>query len=243
MQKQILKVKSNLKLNESTYELVLKGDSLNMNAGQFVEISIDGFFLRRPISVCDCNENELTIVFKVVGQGTKAMKNLKIDDELDVLTYLGNGFDVCAQKPLLIGGGIGSAPLYRLAKEFNLQGIEPNIILGFKNEQEIFYKDKFDKVGNLIIATDDGSYGFKGNSIGALKTFDIDFDKYYACGPMIMMKYLNQYSQEGQMSLEARMGCGFGACMGCSIQTKKGNKRVCKEGPVFDAKDLIFGEE
>lgn len=241
MEKKLLEIKSNRKLNESTYEMVLSGDGLDMKAGQFVELSIDGYFLRRPISVCDCKENELTLVYKVVGSGTKTMKTLDFSTKLDTLTDLGNGFDfINSKQPLLIGGGIGSAPLYKLAKEFNKLGIKPTIVLGFRNKNEVFYQKEFESVGNLIIATDDGSFGIKGNAVQVVKSQNIQFDRYFACGPMIMMKYLSKLSLDGQMSLEARMGCGFGACMGCSIMTKQGAKRVCKEGPVFDAEILEF---
>lgn len=240
MKQQDMCIISNKHLNGVLYEMVLQGECKGMLPGQFINISIENYFLRRPISICDASDTTVTIVYKVVGEGTKAMSSLKHGAMLNVITHLGNGFNVKAKRPLLVGGGVGSAPLYMLAKAYNKIGITPIIILGFRNEDEIFYKDKFSEVGNLIITTDDGSVGYKGNAVQYLKENQIEFDKYYACGPMVMFKYLQQYSDNGYMSLEARMGCGFGVCMGCSIQTTEGNKRVCKEGPVFDAKILEF---
>ncbi|HKL94448.1 MAG TPA: dihydroorotate dehydrogenase electron transfer subunit [Clostridia bacterium] len=241
MQEQILKVISNVRLNESTYKLELFGDDLKMSSGQFVEVKLDNFYLRRPFSVAKCEQHSLTLLYKVVGFGTKEMTEIKPSDTLSVLTYLGVGFDVeRAKKPLLIGGGIGSAPLYQLALEFNALGIKPTIILGFRNKAEIFYYEEFKKLGDVIIATDDGSFGEKANAVSVLKSSKLDFDFYYACGPMVMLKALAEFSTLGQLSLEARMACGFGACMGCTILTTKGAKRVCKEGPVFNAKEVVF---
>lgn len=245
MQKKILTIKSNERVADGIYEMKLEGDGLNMIAGQFVEIALDGFFLRRPISVCDCDEQSLTLVYKVVGQGTKDMSKSNVGRQLDVLTHLGNGFGIIgANKPLLIGGGIGCAPLYKLAKKFNKMGIRPSIVLGFRNADEIYYKDKFAALGDLYIATDDGSEGTKGNAVSLLKKMciknELSFDRYFACGPAVMLKALQSFSANGQLSMEARMGCGFGACMGCSIVTTNGFKRVCKEGPVFEAEEVIF---
>ncbi|MDD4839899.1 MAG: dihydroorotate dehydrogenase electron transfer subunit [Clostridia bacterium] len=241
MKEQNLKVVSNKALNDSTYELVLKGGDINMSSGQFVEIKLDNFYLRRPFSVAKIQKSFLTIVYKIVGQGTKEMTKICENDNLSVLTELGNTFDLDkAKKPLLIGGGIGSAPLFQLAIEFNERGIRPTILLGFRNEAEVFYLEKFKKLGDVIVATDDGSFGEMGNTVSILKTKKIDFDCYYACGPMMMLKALAEYNSNGQLSLEARMACGFGACMGCSIMTKNGAKRVCKEGPVFSADEVVF---
>ena len=235
MKQQLMKVISNKHLNGVIYEMILEGDCKGMVQGQFVEVSVEGFYLRRPISICDVTDDTVTLVYKVVGDGTKVMSKVTEGVKLDVITHLGNGFPLDAKRPLLVGGGIGSAPLYNLAKEFNKLGIRPMIVLGFRNKDEIFYEDKFKEVGDLIITTDDGSVGYHGNAVNYLKENIVDFDKYYSCGPMIMMHFLKLYSEEGYMSLEARMGCGFGVCMGCSIQTKEGFKRVCKEGPVFSA--------
>lgn len=241
MTEKFLTVKSNVWLADGTLEMVLSGDSINMKAGQFVELSIEGLYLRRPISVAKCENNELTLLYKVVGQGTKIMSNIKVGDKVGLLCDLGNGFDLSkSKKPLLIGGGIGVAPLYQVALEFHKRKIKPTIILGFKNKMEMFYLNEFSALGKVIIATDDGSYGEKGNVIDILKTKNIKFDEYFACGPMVMLNALANQSKQGQVSLEARMGCGFGACMGCSIETKNGPKRVCKEGPVFMAEEVFF---
>lgn len=241
MNEAILKVESNIRLEGNTYELKLSGAYGDIKTGQFVEISLDGFYLRRPFSVADYEKGIITLIYKVVGQGTKAMTELVSGNKLNCLIGLGNGFNISkAKKPLIIGGGIGVAPLYYLAKEFNKKGITPTIVLGFKNNDEIFYIKQFSDIGKTIIATDDGSFGFHGNVIDAIKAKNIDYDYYYACGPMVMLKSLADFSTAGELSLEARMGCGFGACMGCSILTVNGTKRVCKEGPVFDASEVIF---
>ncbi len=244
MTEQILKLKSQKWLNDSTLEMTLVGENLKMKAGQFVELSVDGFFLRRPISVGKCQNGELTLIYKVVGQGTKAMSKWQAGKEFSVLCDLGNGFDLSTtKKPLLVGGGIGVAPLLQTAIELNQKGIKPIIVLGFRNKEEVVLEKEFQQLGELVIATDDGSFGEKGNAVSVLQQKNFDFDEYFACGPMIMLKYLTKFSTKGYVSLEARMGCGFGACMGCSIQTTKGNKRVCKEGPVFRADEVIFEGE
>lgn len=241
MQEKFLKVVSNKRLNDCTYELVLSGEKLKMKSGQFVELKLDGFYLRRPFSVASCDENSLTLLYKVIGLGTRQMTKIKTNETLSVLTDLGKGFDLDkAKKPLLIGGGIGIAPLYQLAREFSELGIKPTILLGFRNSAEAFYIDEFKKFGNTIIATDDGSLGERGNAVMVLKSSQIDFDFYYSCGPMVMLKSLAEFSTTGQLSLETRMACGFGACMGCTIMTTDGAKRVCKDGPVFDAEKVVF---
>jgi dihydroorotate dehydrogenase electron transfer subunit len=169
------------------------------------------------------------------------MTNLQVNEELEVLVGLGNGFDVSvAKKPLLVAGGIGIAPMYALAKKFNEEGIKPTILFGVSRESDLVLLDEFAKLGELIITSDDGCKGYKGNVVSYLKEHDVDFDYYYACGPQVMLKYLAQYNSNGFVSLEARMGCGFGACMGCSIETINGPKRVCKEGPVFKASEVLF---
>lgn len=238
-----LEIISNIALTKDVYKIVLEGDLSEIkNPGEFIEISLPNHFLRRPFSVCDVIGNRLTILYKILGQGTKEMTSLK-SYCFDCLVGLGNGFDtLTSKKPLLIGGGIGIAPLYGLAKKFNQLGIRPTILMGFKNESEIYYENEFKKIADVVVLTDDGSYGYRGNVVDYLKTNFIDFDFYYACGPLIMLKNLAHYSEKGFLSLEARMGCGFGACMGCSIQTTKGPRRVCKEGPVFVASEVIFDE-
>lgn len=212
-----------------------------MKAGQFVEIGLSGFYLKRPFSVAYQKDGATGILYKVAGRGTKAMSELPAGECLDVLTKLGNGFEIeNSQKPLLIGGGIGIAPLYFAAKAFYEKGIRPKAVLGFRNRDEAFYIDKFQELCDVTVATDDGSLGFCANTVCALKQLKIDFDRYFACGPAPMLKALWCYAKNGQLSLEARMGCGFGACMGCTIQTIDGPKRICKEGPVFEAAELVF---
>lgn len=238
-----LKILSNKALTKDTYLLTLKGDIKEIkNPGEFVEMTIPGFYLRRPFSVCDYTEDTLTILYKILGQGTKELSQLK-NISLNTLVGLGNGFDISkSQKPLLLGGGIGIAPLLGLAKKFAVQKIRPLIILGFKNVSEVVCIDEFSKYGKVIVTTDDGSYGSFGNALDYLKNNPVNYDYYYACGPMKMLEALSKYDGNGSISLEARMGCGFGACMGCSIKTTKGYKRVCKEGPVFTSNEVIFDE-
>lgn len=240
MKQEILTIISNEQLNKTTFEMKLDGVTENMLPGQFVEIKLDEKYLRRPISVADYENGTLTLLYKVVGEGTEIMSKLTAGQKLDVLTGLGNTFDLSkSTSPVLIGGGIGVAPIIGLARAFNRLGVKPTVILGFRNADETFYIDEFEKVANVLVATDDGSLGVKGNALTVLKQLEkVDF--YYACGPMVMLKAISNYDKNGQLSLEARMGCGFGACMGCSIQTTNGNKRVCKEGPVFMAEEIIY---
>lgn len=239
MNEEILTIIKNEKLNDSTYRLVLGGMKSVPKAGQFVEVQLESHFLRRPFGVADFCNGELTLLYRVVGIGTSNMTKLPIGTKLNVLVNLGNGFSLDAKKPVLISGGIGLAPLYYLAKQFYEKGIKPKVILGFKNKSEVIFVEEFERIADVIIATDDGSVGFHGNSVSAFKTLS-DYDCFYACGPMVMMKALCDFSTDGYVSLEARMGCGFGACMGCSIKTTAGFKRVCKEGPVFSAKEVIY---
>ena len=242
MENVILKIASNKQVGKDVFEMVLKGDLSSIkNPGEFVEVKLDGYYLRRPISVSEFDKESLTLLYKVLGHGTKDMSTYSEGKELDVLVNLGNGFDVSlSQKPLLVAGGIGIAPMFALARRFNELGIKPTLIYGAAKKDDIVLVEKLSELANLILCTDDGSIGYKGNPVSYLKEHNVEFDKYYACGPQVMLKYLALYSQEGYVSLEARMGCGFGACMGCSIKTTNGPKRVCKEGPVFEASEVIF---
>ena len=242
MESVILEVISNVKVGKDVYLMRLEGDlsSIN-NPGEFVEIKLDNYYLRRPISVCDFSSNHLDLLYKVLGQGTKDMSSYEKGKKLDVIVNLGNGFDVSvSNKPLLVAGGIGIAPMFALAKSFNNKGIKPTLIYGAASESDLVLLDELSKYCELIVCTDDGSLGYKGNVVSYLKENNVDFDKYYACGPQVMLKYLSLFNGNGYVSLEARMGCGFGACMGCSIMTTSGPKRVCKEGPVFEASEVIY---
>lgn len=240
MKKQILKVENKEKLAESVYSLTLSGDVSEISApGQFINIKIDGFYLRRPISICDYDEKRLTIVFKVVGQGTEVLAGLSAGDTLDVLLPLGNGFDPekSGKKPLLIGGGIGVPPIYGLAKSFIAKGITPQVVIGFNTKSEVILAEDFRKLGvSPIISTADGSAGVKGFVTDAMKS--LDYDYVYTCGPEPMLKAVCNAAPDGQFSFEARMACGFGACMGCTCETKYGYKRICKDGPVLFKEEI-----
>ena len=239
----IYEIKSNIKLVESVYETVLLGDTSSLRSpGQFINIKIDGLFLRRPISVCDYDENSITIIYKVVGEGTQLMSEMQSGEKLDVLCGLGNGFDTSksGDNPVLIGGGVGVPPMYNLCKKLISEGKKVTVILGFNNADEIFYEDKFKALGaDVKVTTVDGSYGIKGYVTDALK--ETNYTYFYTCGPMPMFKAIeNTATTSGQYSFEERMGCGFGACMGCSCKTKYGNKRICKDGPVLEREEIIW---
>lgn len=237
-----LTIVKNEKISNDIYLMELSGDlSAIKSPGEFVEVKIPNYYLRRPISVHRYSNDKLELLYKVLGHGTKDMTTYPVGMTLDVLVGLGNGFNVDrAKKPLLVAGGIGIAPLFALAEKFNKIGIKPTILFGAATSDGIVLFEKLSKLGNLILCTDDGSIGYKGNTVSYLKEHKVDFDYYYACGPQVMLKYLKEFSNNGQLSLEARMGCGFGACMGCSIETINGPKRVCKEGPVFDAYEVLI---
>lgn len=236
------KILSNDALTENIYKMVLGGDTQYITApGQFINIQLDRKFLRRPISVCDYSDDTITIIYKVVGEGTEQMKNLAVGEVLDVLTGLGNGYDISkSTKPLLIGGGVGVPPMYNLAKALINDGQKVSVVLGFNTAKEIFYEDEFKALGcDVFVTTVDGSYGIKGFVTDAMK--DIDYDYFYTCGPLPMFKAIyNATETSGQFSFEERMGCGFGACMGCSCKTKYGNKRICKDGPVLVKEEIIW---
>ena len=236
------KILSNEPLTKDVYKMVLEGDTEYITApGQFINIALDGKYLRRPISVCDYDEDCITIIYKVVGEGTEQMSALKIGTVLDVLTGLGNGYDISkSTKPLLIGGGVGVPPMYNLAKTLIANGQVPTVILGFNTVDEVFYEQEFKALGcDVFVTTADGSYGIKGFVTDALA--GVDFDYFYTCGPLPMFKAIyNAVDKDGQFSFEERMGCGFGACMGCSCKTKYGNKRICKDGPVLEKEEIIW---
>lgn len=226
----------------NVYRMVLKGDTSAITApGQFVNIKLDGLYLRRPISVCDVSGDLLTIIYKAVGKGTAFMSTLN-NGMLDLLTGLGNGYDlsVSGDNPVLLGGGVGVPPMYLLCKKLIAQGKQVTVILGFNTAEELFYEDEFKALGaNVLVTTVDGSYGIKGFVTDALK--DLSYTYFYTCGPEPMLKAVYKASAtSGQMSFEKRMGCGFGACMGCSCKTITGYKRICKEGPVMRKEEIIW---
>ena len=227
---------------KNTYLWVLEGDISHITApGQFVNIKLDGFYLRRPISVCDAEDGRLTIIFKAVGEGTEKMAAAKLGEEYLILTGLGNGYDtsVSGEKPLLIGGGAGVPPMYMLAKKLISEGKKPTVILGFNTAEEVFFTEEFEAIGcEVIVATADGSVGVKGFVTDAM---DIEYTYFYTCGPEPMLKAIyGKSNTSGQLSFEERMGCGFGACMGCSCKTKYGNKRICRDGPVLVKEEIIW---
>ena len=243
MKQVFLTVTANIPLTETVFEMVLKGDVSEVkNSGEFINIKLEGKYLRRPISVCDISENSLTIVYKVVGGGTEQMSQMPVGTKLDVLVGLGNGYDLApaGEKPLLLGGGVGVPPLYNLAKRLIAAGKQVSVVLGFNTKAEVFYEDEFKKLGATVyVTTADGSYGIKGFVTDAMK--DIDYTYFYTCGPEPMLKAVYTASNtSGQMSFEERMGCGFGACMGCSCKTLTGYKRICKEGPVMKKEEILW---
>lgn len=243
MKNVIYTVKSNEKLTDNVWKMVFEGDTSAVTAsGQFINIKIDSLYLRRPISIFDCKENELTIIYKVVGTGTEMMSKMAVGTKLDVLVGLGNGFDtsVSGENPVVIGGGVGVPPMYYLAKKLLAEGKNVTAILGFNKADEVFGKEDFEAIGcKTIVTTVDGSMGVKGFVTDALK--DIEYSYFFTCGPEPMLKALYNASEtSGQFSFEERMGCGFGACMGCSCKTKYGNKRICKDGPVLVKEEIIW---
>ena len=243
MKQSIFTILSNEALTDSVYKMVLGGDTSAITAsGQFVNIQLAGKFLRRPISFCDYDDSTLTIVYKVVGKGTAQMSDMTAGEELDILTGLGNGYDLTlsGSKPVLLGGGVGVPPMYNLAKKLIAQGKEVSVILGFNTKSEIFYEEEFKKLGcTVTVTTVDGSYGVKGFVTTALESMDYTY--FYTCGPEPMLKAVYKTSvTSGQMSFEERMGCGFGACMGCSCKTLTGYKRICKEGPVMKKEEILW---
>ena len=242
MKQGIFKISENKKLVENVYKMVLVGDTSDITAcGQFINIQLDGLYLRRPISVCDCDETAVTIIYKVVGKGTEQMSKMAVGESLDVLTGLGNGYDLSlsGDKPVLLGGGVGVPPLYMLAKKLVAQGKKVSVILGFNTQSEVFYEQEFKDLGcDVTVTTVDGSYGVKGFVTNA---YPNDYTYFYTCGPEPMLKAIYKTSKtSGQMSFEERMGCGFGACMGCSCKTIAGYKRICKDGPVMQKEEILW---
>ena len=239
----IFTIEENRPLTASVYRMVLAGDTRYITApGQFINIALEGKFLRRPISVCDYDSRTVTIIYKVVGQGTAQMAKMQPGETLDVLTGLGNGYDlsIVGEAPLLVGGGVGVPPMYGLAKKLRALGKNVQVILGFNTSGEIFYEAEFRALGCTVsVTTVDGSYGTPGFVTDALK--NLSYSHFCACGPEPMLKALYAASTtSGQMSFEERMGCGFGACMGCSCKTLTGNKRICKDGPVMKKEEILW---
>lgn len=250
MKQEIFKILTNQQLAKDVYRMTLTGDTCGIRPGQFVNIKLDGLYLRRPISVCDCVGCVLTLIYKVVGKGTELMSKMTQCDELDVLTGLGNGYDLTksGETPLLIGGGVGVPPLYMLCRKLAEEGKHPTVVLGFNKAEEVFYPNEFAALGAEVkVATVDGSVGVKGfvtDAIAALSDEGKKFSYFYTCGPEPMLKAVYNSpvldGVEGEFSFEERMGCGFGACMGCSCKTVTGYKRICKDGPVLEKKEILW---
>lgn len=234
-------VTDNRPIARDVWEMTLRGDtSAISHPGQFVEIRLSGLFLRRPISVCSWDKESIRLIYKVIGKGTACLSDARQGDLLDVLTGLGHGFSIPEAKGkriAIIGGGVGVPPLYGLIQKISKEDI--SCVLGFNAAEDVFYEKQFEEIGaKVIVTTADGSYGTKGFVTDALRK--IDYDYYFACGPMPMLKAVHALGREGQLSLEARMGCGFGVCMGCSMEMNSGMKRVCKDGPVFSSEEVIL---
>ena len=242
MKDTIFKIKENREIAKNTYEMVLLGDTSLLRAGGFVNIKLDGFYLRRPISVCDYEGDALTIIYKAVGQGTRVMAKMTQGEELLVLTGLGNGYDTkrSGERPLLIGGGAGVPPMYRLCRELIAEGKSVSVILGFGGADEVFYEKEFLALGaSVSVTTVRGDYGIPGFVTDAMD--GVDYTYFYTCGPEAMLRAVYDKSKtSGQFSFEERMGCGFGACMGCSCHTKYGDKRICRDGPVLEKEEIIW---
>ena len=245
MKQSIFKITSNEKIARDIFKMTLAGDTSAITApGQFVNIKLDGFFLRRPISVCDCVGENLTLIYKTVGHGTEQMSRMAAGDELDLLTGLGNGYNTkkSGGSPLLVGGGVGVPPTYMLCRELISEGKNVTVVLGFNSKDDVFYENEFRALGaDVHIATADGTYGIKGFVTDVIK--DMQYTFFYTCGPEPMFRAMHKImNTPGQDSFEERMGCGFGACMGCSCKTLTGNKRICKEGPVMESEEIIWAD-
>lgn len=243
--KGIYKILTNEPLTDAVWRMTLAGDTQWISApGQFVNIALEGKYLRRPISICDYDNRSIALIYKVVGGGTEQMSRMLPGETLDLLTGLGNGFSTKndARRPLLVGGGVGVPPLYNLAKKLLAEGKPVQVVLGFNTASEVFYEEEFRALGcEVAVSTVDGSRGVGGFVTTAIAERTPDFDYFYACGPLPMLRALAEaVAQDGQLSFEERMGCGFGACMGCSCKTKYGNKRICREGPVLEKGEVIW---
>ena len=242
MKQTIFHITENTPLTATVYKMVLAGDTAGIATGQFVNVLLDGLYLRRPISVCDCTDGVLTLLYKVVGKGTRQMAAMPVGATLDVLTQLGNGYDLskAGENPLLLGGGVGVPPLYMLARLLREQGKAVSVVLGFNTADEVFYEQEFKDLGCAVtVTTADGSYGVKGFVTDALPA---EYSYFYTCGPEPMLKAVyNATATSGQFSFEERMGCGFGACMGCSCHVITGGyKRICKDGPVLEKEEIVW---
>ena len=234
----------NENLATGIWRMRLQGDTSAITApGQFVNLKLEGFFLRRPISVNDVEGDILTLIYKPLGEGTRQMTTFAPGKVLDILTGLGNGFDpaLSGEKPVLVGGGVGIPPLFNLCKKLIAKGAKPVVVLGFNTKDEVFLEDDFRALGAEVIAlTADGSYGHKGLVTDGVQMVE-GYTYLYTCGPEAMLKAVyNVCKTSGQFSFEERMGCGFGACMGCTCKTKYGNKRICKDGPVLEKEEIVW---
>lgn len=240
MRNNIYTILSNKELAPGMWKMNLEGDTSEISApGQFVNIKLESCYLRRPISICDWDDQRLTIIYKVVGKGTKIMAGYQPGKELEILCPLGNGYDLSliSKEPVLAGGGAGVSPMYGLAKALIAQGKQPKVVLGFNTKAEVFYEAEFKALGTEVtVMTADGSYGIKGFVTDGFESADYGC----ACGPEPMLKAVADKVKDGQFSFEARMGCGFGGCMGCSCETKHGYKRICKEGPVLRKEEILW---
>ena len=239
----IYEVQDNIRIARDIYKMILLGDTSDITRpGQFINLQLEGKFLRRPISVCDYDDKSITIIYKVVGGGTEQMAQMLSGTKIDILIGLGNGFDTskCEDNALLIGGGVGVPPMYNLAKCLIAEGKKVSVILGFNSKEDVFYEEEFKSLGaDVYVATADGSCGTKGFVTDVMK--DLTYDYFFTCGPEPMFKAIEKIATtSGQYSFEERMGCGFGACMGCSCKTKYGNKRICKDGPVMEREEIIW---
>ncbi len=243
MNKVYFTITENKHLTRDVCLMVLRGDTSEISSpGQFLNLKLNDFTLRRPISVCDYDENQVTLIYKIVGEGTSAMEKLQVGETIDALVGLGNGFDTTksGENPLLIGGGVGIPPLYNLCKKLIEEGKTPSVVLGFNSNDEAFFEKEFMELGgNVFVTTVDGSYGKKGFVTDVM--LQISYSYFYTCGPMPMFRAIEKVAiTDGQYSFEERMGCGFGICMGCSMKTKSGNKRICTDGPVFEREEIIW---